>query len=436
MRPLSAEDTAILSLENETVAGHACKLIVLGERIDPERLRSSLASRLERAPELTMLLRDAGGAPCWVAGEEPDMDAHVVADDASAPLDRAGLRSAVARVFEQRLERSRPLWRIDVIPALAEGGSALIWRIHHALADGSTAMRIAREALWDGPRDPTRPGAPDAGAGKRLSAAAAAPAEAVRHDAGERRSRLAALARETPRPWRSSPFDGRIGGQRSVAFAAVELSDLRQVAAATRGATVNDAVLALVAGGLRRWLEAHHGRLGAVRVKVPVSLHASIDTRSQAGDVGNRDSFFCLDLPIGQPGPLERLGAIRAATRVRKESHDAQRIDELTRELGEASPRLKRFADRALVHPRSFALNVSNVPGPRTEVHVDGIRVTALYSVAEIRERHALRVAVVSLADTLGFGLCADPTLLADVEVLAAGIEAEAGALLDCVIRV
>jgi hypothetical protein len=75
-------------------------------------------------------------------------------------------------------------------------------------------------------------------------------------------------------------------------------------------------------------------------------------------------------------------------------------------------------------------LNVSNVPGPREPVHVLGVPVRALYSLAEIREHHALRVAVVSLADTLYFGLCADPTLLPDVDVLAAHMEAEAAAVI------
>jgi hypothetical protein len=102
------------------------------------------------------------------------------------------------------------------------------------------------------------------------------------------------------------------------------------------------------------------------------------------------------------------------------------------RHLGR-TPRLRRFAEQVLTHPRSFALNVSNVPGPRQPVNVLGIPVRALYSLAEIREHHALRVAVVSLADTLNFGLSADPTLLADVDQLAKDIEAEASSLIACV---
>jgi diacylglycerol O-acyltransferase / wax synthase len=93
------------------------------------------------------------------------------------------------------------------------------------------------------------------------------------------------------------------------------------------------------------------------------------------------------------------------------------------------SPRLSHFAEHVLAHPRSFALNVSNVPGPRGPVRVLGTPVSAMYSLAEIGQHHALRIAVVSLADTLNFGFVADPTLLPDVDSLAEDVQAEASAL-------
>ncbi|MGI9007489.1 MAG: WS/DGAT domain-containing protein [Streptosporangiaceae bacterium] len=191
---------------------------------------------------------------------------------------------------------------------------------------------------------------------------------------------------------------------------------------------MNDAVLTVVAGGLRRWLEAQHGHLGTVRVKVPVSLHGTGPESAGGSEPGNRDSFFCLDLPLGTADPVGRLAAIRRATRIRKQDHDAQHLDALMQHLAR-TPRLARFAEHVLDHPRSFALNVSNVPGPRRPIRVLGAPVSGLYSLAEIREQHALRVAVVSLAGTLHFGFVADPTLLPDVDRLAADVQAEAAAL-------
>lgn len=242
---------------------------------------------------------------------------------------------------------------------------------------------------------------------------------------------MLAAAREAPQPWLRSPFNGHIGARRAVALLSAQLEALKRVAHHTDGATLNDAVLTIVSGGLRRWLEAHHGHLGAVRVKVPVSLHNVAHPHGDNGhdaEPGNRDSFFLVDLPLGFADPIERLAEIHDATRVRKYGHDAQYLDSLMQELGRV-PRLRSFAERVLAHPRSFALNVSNVPGPRQRVRVLGVPVRALYSLAEIREHHALRVAVVSLADSLNFGLLADPTLIGDVDRLASEMHAEAQAL-------
>jgi hypothetical protein len=208
----------------------------------------------------------------------------------------------------------------------------------------------------------------------------------------------------------------------------VDLGDVKAIAHAVAGATVNDVVLALVGGALRRWLEAHHGHLGSVRVKVPVSLHNLDQTPGHGeSEPGNRDSFFCLDLPLVAADPLGRLAIIRNATRIRKQDHDAQHLDALMSHLARI-PRLSRFAERVLAHPRSFALNVSNVPGPRRPVQVLGTQVPAMYTLAEIREQHALRLAVVSLADTLNFGFVADPTIVSDVDRLASDLQAEARA--------
>jgi len=423
-RRLSPEDLSILALENETVAGHTCKVMVLGGPIDLGRLRSSIGERLHRAPELSMCLREVGGEPWWVPDPQVDLTAQVVVSGAPGAVDEAGFRATVAGIFAQHLDRSRPLWRIDVIPQLAVGGSALVWRIHHALADGMTAMRMASAVLWDQEPD-SQPAVPGAGPPTRRPVASG---PAAHHRLGG----LLTAAREAPQPWLRSPFDGHIDARRSVAFTTAGLAGLRRVAVATGGATVNDAVLAVVAGGLRRWLESHHGHLGTVRVKVPVSLHGPPPAPGDdARPPGNRDSFFCLDLPLGPADPLQRLAAICRATRVRKQDHDAQHLDTFLRELA-GTPRLRRFAEHVLAHPRSFALNVSNVPGPRHPVQVLGVPVRAMYTLAEIREQHALRIAVVSLADALSFGLLADPTLLPGVDHLASGMQAEAAALTDC----
>lgn len=422
IRPLSDEDLAILGLESDTVAGHTCKVLVLEQPVDPDRLREAIGARLDQAPELSMRLAETDGAMCW-SPAEVDLSEHVLAHDTAGPVDEAGLLAAVARAFERRLDRSIPLWRLEVISPLSDGGSVLLWTIHHALADGSTVMRLGREALW------TVHGESGSSASHPRSPA---DAQAAAH---RRAEELLTLAREAPHVWHSSPFSGRIDGHRAVAFASADLERLRQAAARSCMATVNDAVLTVVGGGLRRWLEAHHDRLGPIRVKVPVSLHGlqASDRGAREPELGNRDSFFCLDVPVAPADPLARLQSVQRATRVRKHEHDAEHLDSLMHELGAVSPRLRRFADRLLASSRAFALNVSNVPGPVLRVSVAGVPVRAMYSVAEIGQRHALRAAVVSYAGSLRFGLCADSTLVEDLDALAQEIEADAAELISSV---
>lgn len=419
--PLTNEDLSILALEDETVAGHTCKVLILEERVEPDALRASIASRLDRAPRLCLRLTEVDGEPRWERAPELDLNEQVVVADGASPVGLLDFRTTVARTFGERLDRTRPLWRIDMIPELTWAGSALIWRIHHALADGFAAMQMATGALWDE--------APPAGSRKGGSRKPQSSSTSHQRIAHARLAAVRTAMREAPQPWLRSPFSGQICADREVAFASVELEGLRAVARAAGRATLNDAILAVVAGGLHRWLERQHGHLGPVRVKVPVSLHTSAAAGGDASvEPGNRDSFFCVDLPVGEPDPLKRLAAIGRATRIRKKEHDAQRLDALMHELGTA-PRLRGFAERALAHPRAFALNVSNVVGPRRPCSVVGARVHELYSLAEIRERHALRISVISLCDSLNFGLVADPTLVEDVAGMAADMESEAAEL-------
>ena len=409
--PLSPEDRAILALENDTVAGHTCKLVLVGQdEFDVAALRASVAARMPAAPQLTRRLRDDPDAPAWVPDGDFDIARHVVDVPADRPLDQAGLRAEVARLFAERLDRSRPLWRIDAAP-LEGGGGAIIWRLHHALADGTTAMRFGDAVLWD-PLVQPRP--------------TSAPTRAA-HAADDERRRahlLGFVRREFATTLHGSPFDGRIGTRRAVALARVPLHELHDAAKAICGATLNDGVLCVVAGALRRWIQLHHGHLGTTRIKVPVSLHHEGD------DAGNRDSYFCVGVPLGESDSAARLRAVQAATAVRKADHDAETMDELLRGLSRISPSLERFCAQLELSPRQFAVTVSNVVGPRAPVAVLGAPVEELYSIAEIRERHALRVGVVSLCDSLYFGFCADPAIVDDVQSLADAVEAEAEALL------
>src|SRR3954454_106 len=412
--PLGAEDGAILALESPTIAGHTCKVVRVapgGPGIDA--LRARVVDRLELAPPLSYRLAGGADALEWQPAESFDVADHVVEDGTAPPVDSEGLREAVARLFEQRLDRERPLWRMDRV-SLADGGSALVWRIHHALADGTAAMRFARALLWDHGLEP-----------------AATPAQShAAHAADETRRRAhlpGVLGRGVAGAHGRPPLDGRIGSRRQVGFAAVPLRPLHDAAKSLDGATLNDALVAVVGGAVRRWVEVHDGRLDALRVRVPVSLHHEGD------DASNRDSFFSLPVPLDEPDPARRLAHVHAETRVRKEDHDPERMDELLADLHATSPRLEHLVSHLENSPRRFAVCVSNVPGPRQPVTVLGAEVRALHSLAEIGEHHALRLTAVSLAGRLYVGFCVDPELVPDAQMLADALEAEAEALITSV---
>ncbi len=136
-----------------------------------------------------------------------------------------------------------------------------------------------------------------------------------------------------------------------------------------------------------------------------------------------------MGLPLNEPDPVARLRATHAATSERKLDHDAQYREHLVHELSGLPP-LEHFVARLESDPRRFALSISNVPGPREPVSVLGAPVVHLHSIAEIGERHALRVSATSLAHRLCFGLCADPDLIDRLHLMALGIEQEASVLL------
>ena len=410
---LSAEDARILALESGNVRGHTCKLIVFDGEHGVEELRDHLSHRIQAVPRLRQRLAAAPpGLPKWVDDTDFSLEHHV---RACGPADDAELRRLVGEVMTEPLDRDRPLWAMDVVSPLAGGRTALIWRIHHAMADGMTAMRMARELLLDPAETELHDSVPSpAGAARPPRGGVAAAARAAARSP-------AVLRRELGRHASASPLDRPVGPRREVAFVDAPVAELRRIGhAAPERATVNDVVLAAVAGGLRGWLERLGARPEGLRAKVPVSLH-----RPEERDAANRDSFMVVDLPLDQPDPLERLCTVARETRECKLRHEAETLDGFFRDLSHLSRSLERFAEHWAMSPRVFTLNVSNVPGPRGPQRVLGSQLLEFHSLAEIAHRHALRVAVVSAADRISFGLCADPDAVDRLDLIARGIESE-----------
>jgi diacylglycerol O-acyltransferase / wax synthase len=436
---LSAQDLQILRLESGPVRGHSCKVLILeraGQRALPTvpDLREAIAARLDAAPRLRQRLvgtRLRITRPAWADDPAFDIARQVTPVPADGPVSRAGLEQIVAGLMARRLDRARPLWHLDVVEQLADGSMALIWRLHHCMADGKTAMALASSVLWstDATTEPAPPG-------PWIPRPAPSPSTLLIEGARERGRQLAhpghrprlgrllaaraALSRELSRTAARTPFARRAGPGRNAALIQVPLLATKLAGKAiSESATVNDVLLAMIAGGLRSWLDQQRAPVRGIRVKVPVSLHRP----GERGIVGNRDSFFFVDLPVAEPDPAARVRAISRQTLQRKRGQDADALYQLA---------LRPVVARWAMSPRVFTFNVSNVRGPADPVYVLGGRVRELYALSEIAQGHALRVAAISAADTLSIGLLADSGAVADLPALADGIRQAAQEILAC----
>ena len=353
-----------------------------------------------------MLFRSS--EPRWVEAADFDIRDHVRRRANPDCVSQADLWRAVSELMSEHLDRERPLWTFDVIGPLADGREAIAARIHHAMADGIAGVRFLEAVLWD--VDPQQAHGP----GLR-SAPAAVPSRLT-----EAWRMPAAVLRELGHPASRSPFDRPITASRELAFTVAPLADVKAIGASrpTR-ATINDVLLAIVAGGLREWLGVSHAAAPHLHAQVPVSLHHRDEDNSE---LGNRDSFINVDLPLAEADPLARLDRITAETSVRKHLDDAEELYDLFHALGRMKhigAALQRLAKSA----REFSVSISNVPGPPTAISVAGRTVAHLFSSSEPAAHHALRISAISCAGKIGIGLCTDPQALPDVARLAVEIE-------------
>ena len=405
---LSPDDAHILSMESAAITGHTLKLVVLepgAEPLDVEALRAAVSDRLGTQPRATQRVDTTGAQPRWVEATNFDIGQHIRRHTGPAP----DLWQTVSTLMSEHLDRTRPLWTFDVIGPLADGREAIAVRIHHAMADGIAAVRFLHAVLWDVHPEPAArevaPGAP----------------------AGQERSRLeevrrmpAALRRELGHRGSVSPFDRPITGSRELAFTVATLAEMKAIGASRpTHATVNDVLLAIIAGGLRDWLGSDEAVRQHLRAQIPVSLHHRDEG---PGDVGNRDSFINVDLPVAESDPRLRLDLISAETSRCKQSGDAEELYDLFHALGRMrhlGNAVQRFAGSG----REFSLSISNVPGPSVAVGVAGRRVEHLFSSSEPGLHHALRISAISCAGDVGIGLCTDPQALPGITALAAAID-------------
>jgi diacylglycerol O-acyltransferase len=381
------------------------------------------------------------GRPVWVDDSGFDISFHIRKAALPAPGGRRDLTEFVQRILSRPLDRTKPLWESYVIEGMEDGLSAILTKVHHAMIDGIAGMDIAT-AVFDFSPEPQilsppawrpepEPGRfdlfveavrdqvlhPATGLADLAQRAWAAPAR-VAKEAATVLSGIGEVVGGGLAP--PSPFNRPIGPNRRFAMADAQVQTFREIKRSLKG-TVNDAVLATVAGALYRLLrergESTRGR--TLRAMVPVSVR----TRDQRHALGNRVASIFVDLPVGPMGARRRLDIIRRSTKNLKESNQAVGAEFLMNMGMWAPPTLHAMAARLAARSRLINLVVSNVPGPQVPLYVAGARLLAHYPTMPLAETMGLSVAVTSLAGTMAFGVTADWDTLPDIEVLARGLE-------------
>jgi WS/DGAT/MGAT family acyltransferase len=223
------------------------------------------------------------------------------------------------------------------------------------------------------------------------------------------------------------PLNTEIGSHRRFSWVRGDLGDLKRIKNAL-GGTVNDVMLAVVSGALRQWLHSRGVRTEGLELRalVPVSIRAE----DEHGHLGNRIAAMRGPLPVYVEDPVRRLDAVREAMEGIKSSKQALGAEVIARFNDFAPPTLLAQASRINFSTRLFNLIVTNVPGPQIPLYVLGRELEDVFPVAFLPENHALAVAIMSYNGGVGYGLLADYDAMADVDVIAEGIEASTAELL------
>jgi diacylglycerol O-acyltransferase len=440
---LTALDGTFLELEDADAAAHMHigAILVFGPRPgggspDVDEVRSYLAPRLGALPRYTQRLAGPGAGGLtwqrWVPDELFDIDHHVTEATLPAPAEWEQLLTWAGDYFSMRLDRHRALWEVIVVGGLADDHWALVTKTHHCLVDGVGSVDAAhllldgvadavvapetRESSGFGPlRGWLSPSSLAHGVGARVHAAA--------HPRDLTRRAIALgelLVREELHGAPESSLNGPIGPRRTLRAVGIDLDEAQHVRSAL-GGTVNDVVLAGVCAGLRALLLARHEEPPAqgLRAMVPMNTRGADDG---ARALGNRISSLFVDLPVAEENAIVRYELVREAMAAVKDSSQPLGANSLLQLTGTAPPLVHHLIARTLFAKRLFNVTVTNVPGPQATLTALGAPLKTVWPLVPIAADHAVGIAIFSYDGRLTFGINADRTSVADVDVLADGI--------------
>ena len=447
MDRLSALDVSFLTNESSSAHMHVGALMIFeGPPPKYADLINHIRGRLHLVPRFRQKLQyppAPTGRPFWVDDPVFNLEYHVRHSALPAPGSEEQLRNMASRVFSQRLDRTKPLWELWMVQGLTRKRFALVTKTHHALVDGVSGVDIAT-VLFDiqpvpEPVEPEHewiPG-PQPSAAQLLAKDAEGVARtpirllrrlerAVEHpratlgQVGEAAEALGEVGWNFANPAPEVPLNVEIGSHRRFFWVRSDLAKFKKIKN-TLGGTVNDVVLAVVTGTIRKWLHSRGVRTEGMelRAQVPVSIRAA----DERGQLGNRIAAVRGPVPVYIEDPVQRLAVCRAGMEGIKQSKQALGAEVISRFNDFAPPTLLAQAARVNFSTRLFNLVVTNVPGPQIPLYVLGRELEDCFPVGFLPPKQALFIAIMSYNGQIAFGLLGDYDVMYDLEDVAASIE-------------
>jgi diacylglycerol O-acyltransferase / wax synthase len=446
MSRLSTIDSSFLRIESGSAHMHVGWVSVLelpaeADRFDRVELTRRVAARLHLVPRFRQRVTRVPfgvGEPVWC--DDPGFDVRNHVRELPPRFGGLGLRQCTNLFFSRPLRRDRPLWEIALIPRLADGHAAILGKIHHAMVDGVAAVELGM-LLFDASADaevpapvPWRAASEQARARivldaladttvqrfratGRMVGLARSPRSAARAVGTVGRGALS-IAQDALNPAPVSHLNVDIGPARTVVTHTIVLARLLSLKQRC-AVTLNDVVLAVCAGALRKFAIACGVAAVDLRVMVPVNVRRP----GEQAAAGNRVAFGLIELPVASGSATERMRCVVEAMGALKHDGRIPGSSALLAAAGVLPDPLKTRAARMASSPRLYNLIVSNVPGPRTPLYACGSRVRSIHPVVPIPDRHALSIGVLTYDQAAHFSCYADPQALPLVEDLAIAIE-------------
>ncbi|MEX2106485.1 MAG: wax ester/triacylglycerol synthase family O-acyltransferase [Solirubrobacterales bacterium] len=447
-------------LVNEKANGHmaiGAVLVCEGSPPSAEDFLAHIRGRVHQLPRLRQCLLYPPlklGTPFWVDHPEFDIHRHLRRTTLPAPGSEPQFRDLVGELLAAPLDRSKPLWELDLVEGFEDDRFAIVYKTHHAMADGISAVDIGtllfdpeprqeparEEAPWAPARTPSRlhlfrhagagVAATLARLGRWMRRALREPGR-TRRRAADGLSGLWEVTWNLARPAPKVPLNREIGAERSFHWSTFDLDDFKLVKSAL-GGTVNDVSLAVSAGALRRWLLERGVAVDGLELKALVPV--SIRTENEHGELGNKLTAMRGPLPVGVADPAARLRVVSDAMdglKASKQPLGAEAIWGLNDWFRDFAPPLLLAPTAAInFSTRLFNLLVTNFPGPQVPFYVLGRELTEIHPVGFLARRHALAIAILSYNGRVSFGLLADPGSLPDAERIAGHLDASLAELL------